>query len=161
MPGPVCVCACVHKHPMIALAYMIYCTMSVQVDVQPAAASNPGIPPSSLSSFLRVKPSLPGVVLAEHQGPFTNPYYQSRFDTVDNIQPASLAAAAVVLARALHGLAAGKGTPDLKVYAWQSKCRYILPMLLKCLHRCACAQHAQGAEGTKTVVLPNCSIVRT
>ncbi len=93
--------------------------MSVQVDVQPAAASNPGIPPSSLSSFLRVKPSLPGVVLAEHQGPYTNPYFQSRFDTVDNIQPASLAAAAVVLARTLHKSAAGKSTPDLKVYAWQ------------------------------------------
>ncbi len=93
--------------------------MSVQIDVQPAAASNPGIPPSSLSSFLRVKPSLLGVVLAEHQGPFTNPYYQSQFDTVDNIQPASLAAAAVVLARALHELAAGKGTSQLKVYGWQ------------------------------------------
>ncbi len=111
-------CLCIDL-PKIAVAYVVHCAMPVQVDVQPAAASNPGIPPSSLSSFLRVKPSLPGVVLAEHQGPFTNPYYQSRFDTVDNIQPASLAAAAVVLARALHGLAAGPGTPQLKVYAWQ------------------------------------------
>ena len=104
---------------MMGLAVMVRCVMPVQVDVQPAAASNPGIPPSSLSSFLRVKPSLPGVVLAEHQGPFTNPYYQSRFDTVDNIRPASLAATAVVLARALHGLAAGQDTPQLKVCAWQ------------------------------------------
>lgn len=108
-------------------------TTEAKVDVQPAAASNPGIPPSSLSSFLRVKPSLPGVVLAEHQGPFTNPYYQSQFDTVDNIQPASLAAAAVVLARALHGLAAGKGTPELKVdeAAVQSAVTQLVDCLLR------------------------------
>lgn len=112
------VCGGVHNHHMMPLALLVHCAMSVQVDVQPAAASNPGIPPSSLSSFLRVKPSLPGVVLAEHQGPFTNPYFQSRFDTVDNIQPASLAAAAMVLARALHGLAAGQDTPELNVCAW-------------------------------------------
>ncbi len=89
--------------------------VEVQVDIQPADANNPGIPPASLSSFLRVKPSIAGVVLAEHGGPFTNPYYQSRLDTVDNIQPASLAAAAVVTAQALHTLAAGQDTPSLKV----------------------------------------------
>lgn len=95
--------------------YALQHVLLVQVEVQPSAASNPGIPPSSLSSFLRVKPSLPGVVLAEHSGPFTNPYYQSRLDTVNNVEPTSLAAAAVILATALHELASGPNTPQLQV----------------------------------------------
>ncbi|DBA69331.1 TPA: hypothetical protein ACH3X2_012908 [Trebouxia sp. C0005] len=130
-------------------------TTEVKVDVQPAAASNPGIPPSSLSSFLRVKPSLPGVVLAEHQGSFTNPYYQSQFDTVDNIQPASLAAAAVVLARALHGLAAGKSSPELKVD--EAAVHATVTQLIDCLLRdtpglqCPLGQRFLGSRNADTV----------
>lgn len=89
----------------------------MQVDVQPADAANPGTPPASLSSFLRVKPSIQGAVLAEHKGTFINPYYQSHMDTVANVQPTSLAAAAVVVAQALHSLAAGPQTPPLQVIA--------------------------------------------
>ncbi|DBA90918.1 TPA: hypothetical protein ACH3X1_016125 [Trebouxia sp. C0004] len=129
-------------------------TTEVKVDVQPAAASNPGIPPSSLSSFLRVKPSLPGVVLAEHQGPFTNPFYQSRFDTVDNIQSASLAAAAVVLARALHGLAAGRGTPQLKVdgVAVQATVTQLIDCLLRDTPglQCLMGQRFLGSQNADT-----------
>ena len=46
---------------------------------------------------------------------FTNPYYQSRFDNAANIQVSSLTAAAVVVAKALHNLAAGQETPQLQV----------------------------------------------
>ena len=38
-------------------------------------------------------------------------------DTVANVQPTSLAAAAVVVAQALHSLAAGPQTPPLQVIA--------------------------------------------
>lgn len=85
------------------------------MEVAPAAASNPGIPPASLFSFLRVNPTIKGVVLADHTGPFVNPYYESRLDTVDNIQAGSLAAASGVVAEALHSLASGPATPPLKV----------------------------------------------
>ena len=87
----------------------------LQVAVDPADSGNPGIPPASLSSFLRVKPLIQGVVLAEHSAAFTNPYYQSQFDDSKNIEPESLAAAAVVVAQALHRLAAGSQTQQLKV----------------------------------------------
>lgn len=89
----------------------------MQVGVAPAAASNPGLPPASLSSFLRVNPTIKGVVLSDHEGPFINPYYESRQDTVTNIHAGSLAAAAVVAAQTLHTLAAGPATPPLKARA--------------------------------------------
>ena len=97
------------------------------MEVAAAAASNPGIPPASLSSFLRVNPTIKGVVLADHGGPFINPYYESRQDTVDNIQAGSLAAAAVVVAETLHSLASGPDTPFLKV-GWIVEGYYSLPI---------------------------------
>lgn len=91
--------------------------LTLQVEVAPAAASNPGLPPASLSSFLRVNPTIRGVLLSDHEGPFINPYYESRHDTVTNLKAGSLAAAAVVAAQALHTLAAGPATPPLKACA--------------------------------------------
>ena len=64
-----------------------------------------------------MNPTIKGVVLADHEGPFINPYYESRQDSAGNIQAGSLAAAAVVMAEALHTLAAGPATPPLKVCA--------------------------------------------
>ena len=77
--------------------------------------STPGIPPASLSSFLRVKPSLAGAVLADYDAHFRNPFFESEQDTADNVNLDSLAAAAVLLARALHQLAAANGSAPLKV----------------------------------------------
>ena len=77
--------------------------------------STPGIPPASLSSFLRVKPSLAGAVLADYDAHFGNPFFESEQDTADNVNPDSLAAAAMLLARALHQLAAADGSAPLKV----------------------------------------------
>lgn len=64
-----------------------------------------------------MNPSIKGLVLADHEGPFINPYYESSQDTVSNIQAGSLAAAAVVVAQALHSLASGPATPPLQVCA--------------------------------------------
>lgn len=90
------------------------CSPYIQAEVSPADATNPGIPPASLSSFLRVKPSIQGAVLTDHAAAYKNPFYQSHLDTVDNVQPESLATAAVVIARALHSLAASPTTPLLQ-----------------------------------------------
>ena len=89
--------------------------MFIQAEVTPVDSSQHGIPPASLSSFLRVKPAIEGVVLADHSAAFSNPFYQSHLDTVENVQVGSLVAAAVVLARALHSLAAAPSTPTLQV----------------------------------------------
>lgn len=68
--------------------------------------STPGISsPSSASAFLRVRPTLPAVVLAEYNTQFINPAYASQYDTVDKVSPESITATAVLLARTLHGLA--------------------------------------------------------
>jgi hypothetical protein len=81
--------------------------MLLQVDVLPASESNPGIPPSSLMSFLRVKPSIQGLVLAEFNEGFINPYFGSRFDNGSTINADGMASVAAVLAAAVHRLAGG------------------------------------------------------
>lgn len=90
------------------------CYSHVQAQVEESSASLPGIPPSSLSSFLRANASIAGVVLTEFDGAFTNPYYNSRFDT--EVQQQGIVAAAIVVARALHSIAVnGTGVEPLKV----------------------------------------------
>eukprot|EP00878_Enallax_costatus_P016016 GHUV01016792.1.p1 GENE.GHUV01016792.1~~GHUV01016792.1.p1 ORF type:complete len:668 (+),score=142.24 GHUV01016792.1:770-2773(+) len=80
---------------------------AAEVSIQAASASNPGIPPSSLMSFLRYNRSIQGVVLAEFDTGFTNPYYASRSDNGSTINTKGIAAAAAVVAGALHRLAGG------------------------------------------------------
>lgn len=80
---------------------------AANVDVRAASASTPGVPPSSLMSFLRINASIQGVVLTEFDREFNNPYYGSRFDNGSALRPEGMAAAAAVLAGALHRLAGG------------------------------------------------------
>ncbi|KXZ43598.1 hypothetical protein GPECTOR_86g392 [Gonium pectorale] len=88
---------------------------SPQVRAVQASTTNPGIPPSSLMSFLRVKPSVAGMVLADFDSSFKYPYYQSEFDNGENVTLQALVDASVLLARTLHLLAAGPDTPPLVV----------------------------------------------
>ena len=115
------------------------------MDLAPAAASNPGLPPASLSSFLRVNPSIQGVLLTDHSGPFVNQYYQSKRDTVDNIQAGSLAAAAVLAAQSAHDLAAGPDTPSLQV---RKVVPYVLLALTALLSAHTCKHRLQIALTT-------------
>jgi nicastrin len=90
------------------------CTCALQAEVSEASSHNPGIPPSSLMSFLRVKPSISGVVLEEFNTHFINPFFQSRLDA--NISAEAVTSAAIVAARALHETAYGTSeVPPLKV----------------------------------------------
>ncbi|XP_063172708.1 nicastrin-like [Candoia aspera] len=87
------------------------------------------LPPSSFQRFLRAQ-QIPGVVLADHYSHFENRYYQSIYDTSENIRlkyPAglspeealnyvtetakALAPIATVVARTLYQLAGGSGDP--------------------------------------------------
>lgn len=62
-------------------------------------------------SFLRVNASVQGLVLAEFDTAFSNPFFASRFDNSSCISTDSIAATAAVLAAALHRLAAGSAPP--------------------------------------------------
>eukprot|EP00873_Tetraselmis_striata_P019094 jgi/Tetstr1/439358/TSEL_027793.t1 len=87
--------------------------------VREAGTSNPGIPPSSLMSFLRTNASIPGVVITEYDAAFSNPYFESFLDSADDtlfgdtstrgVNASALGDVAVLTARALHKLAAAGG----------------------------------------------------
>ena len=59
---------CTPPHLLRLLSASLY----VQVRATPASASNPGIPPCSLMSLLRAKPSIAGVVLADFDSAYIN-----------------------------------------------------------------------------------------
>ncbi|KAG2450035.1 hypothetical protein HYH02_000139 [Chlamydomonas schloesseri] len=101
--------------------------------VQAAAASpsNPGIPPSPLMSFLRVKPGVAGMVLADFDAAFTSPYYQSEYDDGFNITVQALVDSSVLLARTLHGLAGSPDTPALELN--RTTVRVLVAELAVCL----------------------------
>uniref|UniRef100_A0A8C3PEG4 Nicastrin n=1 Tax=Chrysemys picta bellii TaxID=8478 RepID=A0A8C3PEG4_CHRPI len=101
-------------------------SMGANVTLQEVSQSQP-LPPSSFQRFLRAK-QIPGVVLADHRTSFQNRYYQSMYDTAENIlmkypeglspeetldyvtdTAKSLAEVATVVARALYQLAGGTG----------------------------------------------------
>ncbi|KAH0468003.1 hypothetical protein IEQ34_003036 [Dendrobium chrysotoxum] len=72
---------------------------SDNVNIKKADVSNPGVPPSSLMSFLRKNSSVSGVVLEDFDTFFINKFYHT------NINSSSIAAAAIMVARALYILA--------------------------------------------------------
>uniref|UniRef100_A0A8B9BTK5 Nicastrin n=1 Tax=Anser brachyrhynchus TaxID=132585 RepID=A0A8B9BTK5_9AVES len=99
-------------------------SVGANVTLQEAGYSQP-LPPSSFQRFLRAR-HIPGVVLTDHQAAFQNRYYQSMYDTPENIRmqypeglspeetleyvtdtAKSLAEVATVVARALYRLAGG------------------------------------------------------
>lgn len=86
---------------------------SDNVKVKAADASNPGVPPSSLMPFLRKNASVSGVVLEDFDTSFTNKLYHSHLDNPSNINSTSVAAAAVLVARALYVLASSHSPLDL------------------------------------------------
>ncbi|NXG63993.1 NICA protein, partial [Hemiprocne comata] len=102
-------------------------SLGANVTLQEAGFSQP-LPPSSFQRFLRAR-HIPGVVLTDHRTAYHNRYYQSMYDTPENIQmqypeglspeetleyvtdtAKSLAEVATVVARALYRLAGGANT---------------------------------------------------
>ncbi|KAJ3699369.1 hypothetical protein LUZ61_003074 [Rhynchospora tenuis] len=86
---------------------------SDNVKVTKASRMNPGIPPSSLMTFLRKNTSASGVVLGDFDSAFSNKFYHSHLDDASNIKSSSVAAAAILVARALYIIANGDATLDL------------------------------------------------
>lgn len=46
---------------------------------------NPGIPPSSSHAFLEANSGIQAVVIADHSAAYANPYYDSDYDVVGNV----------------------------------------------------------------------------
>ncbi|KAL6912167.1 hypothetical protein ACP4OV_000972 [Aristida adscensionis] len=86
---------------------------SDNVKVKQAASSNPGVPPSSLISFIRKNESTSGVVLEDFDSHFSNRFYHSYLDRPANINSSSIAAAAALVARSLYILASADSPVDL------------------------------------------------
>ncbi|KAJ1280941.1 hypothetical protein BS78_04G270600 [Paspalum vaginatum] len=86
---------------------------SDNVKVKQATLSNPGVPPSSLMSFVRKNTSTSGVVLEDFDSHFSNRFYHSYLDNPANINSSSIAAAAALVARALYILASDDAVVDL------------------------------------------------
>uniref|UniRef100_A0A8I5TYD7 Nicastrin n=1 Tax=Pongo abelii TaxID=9601 RepID=A0A8I5TYD7_PONAB len=107
------------------------------------------LPPSSLQRFLRAR-NISGVVLADHSGAFHNKYYQSIYDTAENINVSypewlspeedlnfvtdtakALADVATVLGRALYELAGGTNFSDRVQADPQTVTRLLYGFLIK------------------------------
>ncbi|KAK3155217.1 hypothetical protein QOZ80_2BG0200390 [Eleusine coracana subsp. coracana] len=86
---------------------------SDNVKVKHAASSNPGVPPSSLMSFIRKNSSISGIVLEDFDSHFSNKFYHSYLDSSENINSSSIAAAAALVARSLYILATAESPVNL------------------------------------------------
>ncbi|PQQ09583.1 nicastrin [Prunus yedoensis var. nudiflora] len=75
--------------------------------ISSANASNPGIPPSSLMTFLRKNSLTSGVVLEDFDTVFTNKFYNSHLDDISNVNSSAIVEAASLVARTLYILASG------------------------------------------------------
>lgn len=73
------------------------------------------MPPGSLFSFLRAKPSVAAAALTDFDAAFGNRFCGSRYDNGSNVDAGSIAAAAAVAARALHALVLGPDVESLQV----------------------------------------------
>ncbi|GLJ11946.1 hypothetical protein SUGI_0180740 [Cryptomeria japonica] len=126
------------------------------IKVKKASTSNPGIPPSSLMSFINKDPSTPGIVLEDFNTTFTNEFYHSQLDDLLNINSTSIAAAASVISRALYILANnGSGSNSImqSINVNESLVEELLECLLSCEPGLSC--RLVGNLMTPTQVCPN------
>ena len=83
-------------------------TCYLQLTVSLADSQNPGLPPSSTASFLRVNHSISGIVFQEFDSHYTNPYYATSDDGLDGLNVPGMVAVASLLAEVLAERATGE-----------------------------------------------------
>ncbi|XP_042017949.1 nicastrin isoform X2 [Salvia splendens] len=91
----------------LSALYSAQDSMPGNVMVRKASTSNPGVPPSSLMTFLTKKPEISGIVLEDFDSTFSNKFYHSHLDGLSNINSSSIVAAASLVARTLYIQAGG------------------------------------------------------
>jgi len=102
------------------------------IRVAEASSDLPGVPPSSYWSFLNNDPDTPGVVLADHKANYTNPYWHSVFDTIDQIEDGFLCQVSALYARTIYRIAAGDQFDASIEKSIRPDCRFV-ETLVSCL----------------------------
>ncbi|CAN0913855.1 At3g52640/At3g52650 [Linum grandiflorum] len=109
---------------------------SQNISVSLASSSNPGIPPSSLMSFLKKNSSTSGFVLEDFDAAFSNNFYRSHLDDNSNINSSSIVAAASLLARTLFILANDKKNVSSSVLNSINVNASLVEEMVSCLLTC-------------------------
>ncbi|GAB4818162.1 hypothetical protein N2152v2_005208 [Parachlorella kessleri] len=109
-------------------------TTEVPVSIERASDSTPGLPPSSVNSFLRVgSDSIRGAVIEDFDTEFKSATFESNYDTVDTINASSIEAAALLVARAVHVLALGDTPPFPPLPVNYTRVQQTVAALIACL----------------------------
>lgn len=106
-------------------------TESIKISM--ASTSNPGVPPSSLMTFLRKKSQISGVVLEDFDTSFTNKFYHSHLDDLSNVNSSAIVAAASLVARTLYLLASDQNASAINAINVNAS---LVEELLGCLLNC-------------------------
>ncbi|KAL2499032.1 Nicastrin [Abeliophyllum distichum] len=107
-------------------------TESIKISM--ASTSNPGVPPSSLMTFLRKKSQINGgVVLEDFDTSFTNKFYHSHLDDLSNVNSSAIVAAASLVARTLYLLASDHNASAINAINVNAS---LVEELLGCLLNC-------------------------
>mmetsp|Transcript_21372 Transcript_21372/g.35350 ORF Transcript_21372/g.35350 Transcript_21372/m.35350 type:complete len:638 (+) Transcript_21372:62-1975(+) len=87
-------------------------SLAAGADITLSAAADVRLPPASTQSFIKASSSIPGLVFAEHNSvAYTNRFYHSIYDDINNFKVAGVCKTATFLARLLYATAAGTNTP--------------------------------------------------
>ncbi|KAF5191239.1 Nicastrin [Thalictrum thalictroides] len=111
-------------------------SLGSSIKVTRASKSNPGIPPSSLMTFLRKNSSLSGLVLEDFDTAFTNEFYNSHLDDLSNINSSAIARAASLVSRTLYILASEGKESNQNVLNSINVNSSLVEELLGCLLTC-------------------------
>ncbi|KAF4362505.1 hypothetical protein F8388_000668 [Cannabis sativa] len=119
---------------------------SRNISISSAAASNPGIPPSSLMSFLNKNPITSGVVLEDFDTIFSNKFYHT------NLNSSSIVAAASLLARTLYVLTSDTKDDSKSALASVNVNVSLVEQLMGCLLEC---EPGLSCELVKNFIAPS------
>ncbi|KAK2440419.1 hypothetical protein P8452_19522 [Trifolium repens] len=121
---------------MVALKHAQESLLSEDIRIASASASNPGIPPSSLMTFLNKIPGISGVVLEDFDSSFVNKFYHSHLDDLSNVDSSAVVAAASLVARTLYILASGTNDVQNSTLAAINVNVTLVEKLMDCLLDC-------------------------
>ncbi|GAX77223.1 hypothetical protein CEUSTIGMA_g4669.t1 [Chlamydomonas eustigma] len=108
-------------------------TSEIDATLLQADASNPGIPPSTLMTFLRHKPSIQGVVITDFDHQYQNTYFDSELDLPDQVVIQAISSAAIITARALHNQASPRDLPVTPLEVNITQINHLVFILSTCL----------------------------
>ncbi|KAF2074715.1 hypothetical protein CYY_003991 [Polysphondylium violaceum] len=74
------------------------------------ASKETELPPSSSMSFLKKNISIPTVIITDHDGAYSNPYFGDHLDDSDNVNPKSVFPTIISLVSIINELASGQPT---------------------------------------------------